>query len=55
LLAQYSGREAFVAKLAAIAVNSQQETVAKLRTAAAQGDREALAFIAHSSRASPAT
>ncbi len=48
LLAQYSGREAFVAKLAAIAVNSQQETVAKLRTAAAQGDREALAFIAHS-------
>jgi CheY-like chemotaxis protein/HPt (histidine-containing phosphotransfer) domain-containing protein len=48
LLAQYSGREAFVAKLATIALDSQRETPAKLRTAAEQGDLKDVAFIAHS-------
>ncbi|MDP2809326.1 MAG: response regulator, partial [Rhodocyclaceae bacterium] len=50
LLAQYSGREAFVAKLATIALSSQQDTAAKLRAAAAQRDREALAFLAHATK-----
>ncbi|MDP2823132.1 MAG: Hpt domain-containing protein, partial [Sulfuritalea sp.] len=48
LLAQYSGREAFVAKLASLALTGQQETPAKLRAAAGQGDWQALAFVAHS-------
>lgn len=48
LRARYPGRQAFVTKLATIALSSEQETPAKLRAAAAQQDHVALAFIAHS-------
>lgn len=52
LLARYPGREAFVTRLAAIALDSQQEMPAKLRAAAAQQDLETLAFLAHSLKGS---
>ncbi len=48
LLAQYSGREAFVIKLATMAVDGQREVPAKLRAAAGSGDFDGLAFTAHS-------
>ena len=47
LLAQYSGREAFVAKLANMALTGQRDVPAKLRDAAEHGDMESLAFVAH--------
>jgi len=47
LLNQYSGREAFVIKLATMAVNGQREVPAKLRAAAGSGDFDGLAFTAH--------
>jgi HPt (histidine-containing phosphotransfer) domain-containing protein len=47
LLARYGGRQAFVAKLANTALQSQAETPAKLRAAVEQSDLETIAFVAH--------
>ncbi|MCX7167021.1 MAG: MASE1 domain-containing protein [Rhodocyclales bacterium] len=48
LLARFSGRNAFVMKLAASACEHHADTPARLRAATRLGDREALCFIAHS-------
>ncbi|MCX7167022.1 MAG: PAS domain S-box protein [Rhodocyclales bacterium] len=48
LLARFSGRSAFVMKLAASACEHHAGTPAKLRAATRLGDREALGFMAHS-------
>jgi CheY-like chemotaxis protein/HPt (histidine-containing phosphotransfer) domain-containing protein len=47
LLARYSGRQTFVAKLAATARESHTDTPAKLRAAIERHDPETLAFLAH--------
>ncbi|MCX7166847.1 MAG: PAS domain S-box protein [Rhodocyclales bacterium] len=47
LLARYGGREAFVATLAAVALESQLDTPARLREAAQKQDLKTMAFIAH--------
>ncbi|MEW5769098.1 MAG: Hpt domain-containing protein [Pseudomonadota bacterium] len=47
LLAQFQDREAFVRKLADSVLVAHAETPARLRAAAASGDHETLAFLAH--------
>jgi CheY-like chemotaxis protein/HPt (histidine-containing phosphotransfer) domain-containing protein len=47
LLARYGGRQAFVEKLARTVLESQADTPAKLRQAAAEQDPAAIAFLAH--------
>jgi CheY-like chemotaxis protein/HPt (histidine-containing phosphotransfer) domain-containing protein/anti-sigma regulatory factor (Ser/Thr protein kinase) len=51
LMAQYGGREKFVAKLATMAVTGQRDVPARLRSAAENGDWDGLAFAAHSLKA----
>ncbi len=51
LMAQYGGREEFVAKLATMAVTGQRDVPARLRSAAEKGDWDGLAFAAHSLKA----
>jgi HPt (histidine-containing phosphotransfer) domain-containing protein len=51
LMAQYGGREEFIARLLNMAVAGQRDVPARLRTAAEQGDWEGLAFVAHSLKA----
>jgi two-component system sensor histidine kinase/response regulator len=52
LMAQYGGREEFVAKLATMAVTGQRDVPARLRSAAdARATWDGLAFAAHSLKA----
>jgi two-component system, sensor histidine kinase and response regulator len=55
LLARFSGRQEFVAKLIAITLQSNADTVAKLRTLASAGDLDALANQAHSVKGTSST
>ncbi len=48
LLERFGGRQAFIDKLAATALDSQTQTPARLRDIVARSDRDALIFTAHS-------
>jgi HPt (histidine-containing phosphotransfer) domain-containing protein len=51
LMAQYGGREEFVARILKMAVTGQRDVPARLRTVAEQRDWDGLAFAAHSLKA----
>jgi HPt (histidine-containing phosphotransfer) domain-containing protein len=51
LMAQYGGREEFVARLLNMAVTGQRDVPARLRAAAERSDWDGLAFVAHSLKA----